>query len=81
MQSHQSEPEQTLLSGEDPDRAFQIISRFNVQRTIGFFSDLGLYTRNREGWIYPYTGQASSVLQLLLMEAAARKVKIKPGKP
>ena len=63
--------------GEDPDRAFQIISRFNVQRTIGFFSDLGLYTRNREGWIYPYTGQASSVLQLLLMEAAARKVKIK----
>ena len=30
--------------GEDPDRAFQIISRFNVQRTIGFFSDLGLYT-------------------------------------
>ena len=44
--------------GEDPDRAFQIISRFNVQRTIGFFSDLGLYTRNREGWIYPYTGQA-----------------------
>ncbi len=63
--------------GSDPDRAFQIISRFGVQETISFFSSIGIYTKNREGWIYPCTGQASSVLQVLLMEAEYRRVKIK----
>ena len=63
--------------GEDSLRAFEIVSRFSPQKTIGFFSSLGIYTRNRDGWIYPGTGQASSVLQVLLMEAAYRRVKLK----
>ena len=63
--------------GSDPDRAFRILSRFGVQETIAFFSSLGIYTRNRDGWIYPCTGQASSVLQVLLLEAGFRRVKLK----
>lgn len=63
--------------GGDPDRAFEIVSRFDVHRTIAFFSSVGIYTRNREGWIYPGTGQSSSVLRVLLMEAEYLKVKIK----
>lgn len=69
--------ERQCYRGSDPDSAFRIISRFGVQETIAFFSSLGVYTRNRDGWIYPYTGQAGSVLQILLMEAAYRGVKIK----
>ena len=42
-----------------------------------FFSQIGVYTKNREGYLYPASMQASSVQELLEMEARYRKVKIK----
>lgn len=55
----------------------QALAHFGVRDTIAFFSGLGVYTRNRNGWIYPNSDQASSVLDVLLMEAEHLKVKIK----
>lgn len=54
-----------------------VLDQFSVPDTISFFSSLGIYTKNRGGWIYPNSDQATAVLQVLLMEAAAGKVKIK----
>lgn len=68
---------QTYYRGSDPAYAWKIVSRFPMAETVRFFSELGLYTRNRDGWLYPISGQASDVLELLLLEAAHRKVKIK----
>lgn len=62
---------------EDGDAAWRIIERFDVYQTIRFFTDLGIYTKNREGWIYPHSDQASALLQALLLEAAYRKVRLK----
>ena len=38
---------------------------------------LGIRIRSREGWLYPASEQAQSVLELLILEARFRKVKIK----
>lgn len=69
------EPE--CYRGEDPGFAWQVVHTFGAQETIRFFTRLGIYTKNKDGWIYPYSEQASSVLEVLLMETLYRKVKIK----
>lgn len=60
-----------------PEKAARILEQFPVSSVISFFTELGIYTKNRDGWIYPNSDQASSVLSVLLMEAKHRKVKIK----
>lgn len=60
-----------------PEKAARILEQFPVSSVISFFTGLGIYTKNRDGWIYPNSDQASSVLEVLLMEARHRKVKIK----
>lgn len=52
-----------------PQAVKKVLRRFSVQDTLRFFSDLGLYTRERDGWVYPYSQQARTVLHLLLSEA------------
>ncbi len=63
--------------GGDPLFAEVVLQRFTAQKTIGFFTKLGIFTKNRNGWIYPYCEQAQAVLKLLEDEARRRKVRIK----
>lgn len=55
----------------------EIFRQFSVQDTLDLFHELGLLTTDRNGYVYPYTGQASSVLDLLLAELKRLKVKLK----
>ena len=52
------------------DSAFvkKVLSCFDVQRTISFFEELGIYPRERNGYLYPNSEQAASVVQVLLLE-------------
>ena len=61
----------------EQQKAWEILQQFNVQQTIRFFSELGLYTKNKNGGLYPFSMQAQSVRELLEMEARHEKVKIK----
>ncbi len=63
--------------GTDPQFLWNVIQQFDVNQTIAFFTGLGLYPKNRDGWIYPYTGQSETVLKLLLQEAEHLGVRIK----
>ena len=63
--------------GTDPAFASRALDSFSVQDTIRFFTEIGLYTTSKDGWIYPYAGQAESVLACLLRECAKLKIKIK----
>lgn len=63
--------------GTDPSFAAPALSAFSVQDTIKFFSRLGIYTINKNGGIYPHSGQAASVTEVLCMEAKNLGVKIK----
>ena len=45
--------------------------------TIEFFKEIGIYPLNRNGYLYPRSNQAQSVVDVLCMEAASLGVKIK----
>lgn len=55
----------------------EAMSGFSVSDTLHFFQELGLLTARRSGYVYPYTGQSSSVLEILLAELKRLKVKLK----
>ena len=66
-----------LYDSDAPDMLKKCLDRFSPEDTLAFFRDLGLEIRDRDGWVYPVTDQASTVLQLLLMEAERLHVRIK----
>lgn len=43
-------------------------SVFSTQDTISFFNSMGLMIKDKNGYLYPYSEQASSVLDILRME-------------
>ncbi len=71
-----------------PGFAEQVLNRFTVEQTLEFFRDLGIVLTDRNGYVYPNSGQASTVLEALLFELKHLGVpiltdckveKIKPG--
>lgn len=74
-------PERAYLSSdEDAGRrlAASVFSELDTNRTLDLFHRMGLLTRVEHGtYVYPLTGQASSVLDLLLQEMREKKVKLK----
>ncbi len=61
----------------DPSFVEVVLTQWGTSDTLDFFTKLGIYVKDREGYLYPYSDQASSVRDVLLMEAAHRKVKLK----
>lgn len=61
----------------DPGFPAAALSAFTVQDTIAFFTDLGIYTVNKDGYMYPRSMQAQSMIQALTMELASLRVKVK----
>lgn len=53
------------------------IKRFGYQDTLDFFHSLGLTFKNRNGYIYPSTGQAATVAELLVKRCKELGVNIK----
>ncbi len=53
---------------EDSVFAMKVLSAFDVRRTIDFFQELGILPRERNGYLYPNSEQAASIVQVLLME-------------
>lgn len=54
-----------------------VLQQFPVEDTIAFFEEIGLKTCDRDGYVYPVTGQAKSVLNVLLLELQRLHVKVK----
>lgn len=71
-----------LVQGKDKYRCEEanfpekVLEGFDVSSTIEFFKELGVYPKERNGYLYPYSEQASSVLHVLEMELKRLKVKI-----
>lgn len=62
--------------GEDPAYAFHVFQKFGVDDTIEFFKRLGIYPKEKNGCLYPYSEQAASVLDVLKMELDYLNVQI-----
>jgi predicted Rossmann fold flavoprotein len=53
---------------DDADFPMRVLSHFGLNDTIAFFEELGIVPKERDGYLYPYSEQSSSVVQVLLME-------------
>ena len=62
---------------DTPDVLRSVLKQFGPEETISWFNRIGLRTFDRQGWVYPCTEQASSVLDLLLWEAERYHVHFK----
>ena len=69
--------EPSRYRSSQPDFPWKIITQYPLEDTLAFFSELGIYTKDRNGWVYPYSDQAVGVAQVLELEARHQKVKIK----
>lgn len=61
---------------DNPGFPWKIIEKFNAQQVISFFLQLGVYSKNRNGYLYPNSDQASAVLDAFRMELDRLHVEI-----
>lgn len=59
----------------NPEYAEGILGQFSYEDTIAFFRELGIVPKEKNGYYYPYSGQAQAVAYALRMEAERLKVK------
>ena len=52
------------------------LKQFTVQDTVSFFLSLGIFSKNRNGYLYPHSDAASAVQEVLRMECEHLKVKL-----
>ncbi len=55
---------------DDSAFAMKVLSCFDVRKTLDFFTELGIYPKERDGYYYPNSEQAASVVQVLLLECS-----------
>ena len=60
----------------ESDFAAQVLSRVGMQDILKKFTEFGIFTKNRNGYLYPYSDQAASVAEVLRLEAEHRGVKL-----
>ena len=59
-----------------PDLVKEALESFSVDDTVDFFESLGILTKERNGYLYPGSGQASSIADVLRLTAVKEGVKI-----
>ena len=58
----------TCFQNEDKDFVMNVINKFNEKEVIGFFRQLGIYSKEKNGYVYPHSETAASVCDALCME-------------
>lgn len=62
--------------GEDPAFVLPVFAQFGFEETVAYFKELGIYPKVRNGYYYPASEQAASVLDVLRMECGYQNVAI-----
>ena len=65
--------------GGEPGFAGTVFQGFGLKETLEFFDGLGIFVKDRNGYLYPYSDQASSVAEVLRMEAERLGVRLALG--
>ncbi len=66
----------TFYRGDDPAFVLPVMEQFGFDETVSFFEKLGVYPKSRNGYYYPASEQAASVLDVLRMELTFRHVSV-----
>lgn len=56
--------------------AAKVLEQVSMQDIVQILTEIGIFTKNRNGYLYPYSDQASSVAEVLRMEAEHLGVKL-----
>ena len=51
----------TDYRSEDPELAWGMVRSFHERKTLDYLNDLGIHVMDKDGYIYPYSGQAATV--------------------
>ncbi|MCI8408246.1 MAG: NAD(P)/FAD-dependent oxidoreductase [Lachnospiraceae bacterium] len=62
--------------GEHPEFVSYALNIFGAEDTITFFKELGIFPKNKNGYIYPNSEQAASVLEVMEMALSYYHVQI-----
>ncbi len=66
----------TCYRCEQPGFPEKVLKQFPVNDTLEFFQELGILPKDRNGYLYPNSDQASSVLEVLKQELKRQKVRL-----
>ncbi|MBQ9768261.1 MAG: NAD(P)/FAD-dependent oxidoreductase [Lachnospiraceae bacterium] len=64
----------SYFRGSNPSLAEPVLRSFDLNDTLGFFKEIGIYPKERNGYFYPNSEQAASVAEALVREAERRGV-------
>ena len=62
--------------GNHPSFVVPVFEKFSVEDTLRFFEQLGLFWKEKNGYVYPVSNQAATVLDLLRFECKRLNIKI-----
>ena len=60
------EDDPACFCGPERDAIETVIGRFGTAETVRFFEDLGVLLKERSGYLYPFSGQAATIVNVLL---------------
>lgn len=60
--------DESVYRSDNPSFVLPVINQFTVEKTITFFEELGIYPMDKGGYLYPNSGQAASILEVLQLE-------------
>lgn len=61
---------------QEPDRLALALEQFSADDAVRFFREIGVLSKEKNGYYYPRSGQASAIRDALLQEAARLHVRI-----
>lgn len=66
--------------GNEPEFVAQALSKFDVEQTLQWFHDIGLFTfEEASGRVYPYSDQANSVVDVLRFALEKENIRLELG--
>jgi len=68
--------DETFYHGSGKEHINALLNNFNTADTIQFFKSIGMLCRDRDGYIYPYSEQASTVLDVLRFSIADYEIPV-----
>lgn len=75
--THMDDHPEFSCFGAETEFIRSVMQQFLPGKVRDFFEELGLLTMEKNGYVYPVTGQASSVHEVLMTELRRLKVKVK----
>ena len=68
---------ESCYRGEHPDFSWNLIQKYGPESFLTFLDTIGIVPKSKNGYYYPYSEQASTIVEALQLELIFRKVKVK----